>query len=93
MLVKDYESCLRISREVDEEMELSDIERNDIVSTLIVKEYNKSGIGELSDPERFRLAGDLFSRYNMKMWEIASLLKISPKVVSQVLKSKDYGVK
>ena len=93
MLVKDYESCLRISKEVDEEMELSDIERNDIVSTLIVKEYKKSGIGELSEPERFRLAGDLFSRYNMKTWEIATLLKISPKVVSQVLKSKDYGVK
>jgi len=92
MLVKDYESCLHIANTIGEEMTLSDIEIEDIVNSLVVKEFKKDRIGSMTENELLRLAGILSSKYNMSAEDIASSLKVSVRVIAQSLKSKDYGI-
>lgn len=92
MLVKDYEASIHIAKSVDEDMEFSDTETDDIVNNLVTKEFRKASLSAMTTPELLRLAGLMHSRYNMKAEDIAATLGLPLKVISQSLRSKDYGV-
>lgn len=91
MLVKDYESCLHIAQSIGEDMELSDTEVDDIVNSLVIKEFKKDGIASMTESELLRLAAILSSRYNMSPESIACSLRMSVRVITQSLNSKDYS--
>ena len=90
-LVKDYESFVTLSRELGEEVEFSDIEIKDILSKLLLRDYQGKSVYKLSAEEKGRLAVTLSRRFGISNADIAQAMHISLHIVSQFVNSKDYG--
>ena len=93
MLVKDYESYVRISDSLKEDIQWSDQEAKDIVNRLCNQLYPQKRIHQLSADEKCRLAVQADSRFHLPLPLLSQILYLSEYILIQTLHSKDYGVR
>lgn len=89
--VKDYETFVRISDSVGEEIEFSEKEVKDIVYSESARMFPGKLIRDLLKDEKLRLAVCLHVKFHLDTSVVASALSLSSHLVGQVLRSKDYG--
>lgn len=90
-LVKDYESFVAIARKCGEEIEYDRSEMKDIVSQMLMRDFEGRTLSELNKDEMARLAVKLSKQYDMNAQTIADSLGVSMHLINQLLRSKDYG--
>jgi len=92
-LVKEYETAVKIARSVGEEVEFSANEVKDIVGTELRNTYPGRLFKSLTQEEKCRVAVRLNDHLGLTSSQLASALFISELTISQVLRSKDYGIR
>ena len=92
-LVKEYETAVKIARSLGEEVEFSAYEVRDIVNTELRNAYPGRLFKALTQEEKCRVAVTLNDRLGLTPAQLAPALYISELTISQVLRSKDYGVR
>jgi hypothetical protein len=90
-LVKDYESFVTVSRDLGEEVEFSDIEIQDILSKMLLRDYQGKSVYKLDADEKGKLVVTLSKKYGISKDDIARVLHMPRHIVSQFVNSKDYG--
>ncbi len=90
-LVKDYESFVTVSRDLGEEVEFSDIEIQDILSKMLLRDYQGKSVYKLGADEKGKLVVTLSKKYGISKDDIARVLHMPRHIVSQFVNSKDYG--
>ncbi len=90
-LVKDYESFVQLSRQLDEEIEWTQEEMADIISRHVQMGFGGKRISDLNMEEKGMLAVQLFGKFGFVPEVIAQNLKMSVYLVKQFLQSKDFG--
>ena len=90
-LVKDYESFVAIARKCGEENEYGSSELTDIVSQVLLMDFEGKSLSKLNKDEMARLAVKLSKQFNIKAQSIAESLGVSIHLINQFLRSKDYG--
>jgi len=91
-LVKDYESFAKLGNKLEESVEFSEEEVDDIANTLAESLYPGRKIRKLTQEEKCHLCPLLNKNYNLSSFQIARTLSMPEYIVRQVLNSKDYGV-
>ena len=89
--VKDYESFVAIARKCGEENEYGSSELKDIVSQVLLMDFEGKSLSKLNKDEMARLAVKLSKQFNIKAKSIAESLGVSIHLINQFLRSKDYG--
>ena len=89
-LVKDYESYVRISGSLGEEMELSREEVLDLAAQYVRKNYNGRLIKSLSRDEKCCAAVELNAQYNLSPLQLSDALFLPERIIIQAIRSKDY---
>lgn len=89
-LVKDYESYVRIAKELGDAIEFEYFEIDDIVDQVLQDYFGGASLNALSKESKAKLVRHLSMRYNLNPAEIAKSVKITEKVVRQILSSKEY---
>lgn len=92
-MVKDYESYVKISKLLGEELEWSVPEARDIANTVCVKMFPGRFAADLNENDKCKLAVKMNADYNMDAKLLAQALYVPAKVITQVLNAKDYGVR
>ena len=90
-MVKDYETYVRLARELEEEVSFSQEELLDIVKVLSKQHFQGKGLPQLLAEEKYALAARLHQDFNIAPGVIAQTLSLPEKIVWQVLRSKEYG--
>lgn len=89
-LIKDYETCARIAGSIGEEIDYDDSDVNEIVSTLLIRDYQGRTLSQLDGNEKGHLAVTLARQYSILPDTIARALSLSVHLVNQFLSAKDY---
>lgn len=92
-LVKEYEAMVKIARTLDEEVEFSAEEVQDIVNTELRRIYPGRLFKTLTPEEKCRTAVSLNNRMGLTPRQLAQALHISELAISQAIRSKDYGIR
>ena len=92
-LVKDYEALVKLSEKLEEEMEFTKEELDDILSQVLQDHFQGKRTRELSGDEKGRLCRILEENYHLTHKQIADALHIPEYLVAQFLRSKDYGTR
>ncbi|MBR4734992.1 MAG: hypothetical protein IK052_02755 [Bacteroidales bacterium] len=90
-LVKAYESFVSIARKCGEEIEFDSNELKDIISQILLSDFEGRTLYQLDKDELGRLAVKMSKRFDIKAQVIADNLGVSIHLVNQFLRSKDYG--
>lgn len=89
-LVKDYEAYVKTARELDESVEFSSLEINDIVGQVLQKHYGGRSLKSLSQDEKCKLAVILSRTYTLNSYQISTSIFLKEVIVKQVINAKDY---
>ncbi|MBP5398750.1 MAG: transposase [Bacteroidales bacterium] len=92
-LVKDYESFIYVSKELDEEILFSKPEVNDILYETLHRQYPGKRIGNLTSDEKSKLTVSLYRQYGFSSALLSEILYMPERTVLQLIGSKDYGHK
>lgn len=92
-LVKEYETMVKIGRELGEEVELTMNELRDLANTELRNTYPGRLFKDMTPDEKCRVAVRLNERLGLTSTQLAKALYISELTISQALRSKDYGVR
>lgn len=92
-LVKEYETAVKIARSLGEEVEFSANEVKDIVNTELRNMYPGRLFKTLTQEEKCRVGVRLNDRLGLTPVQLAQALYLSELTISQVLRSKDYGIR
>lgn len=90
-LIKDYETFVHISDQLEEEPTLSDTEIRDIIYSLSSHLYPDKLFKQLTPDEKIRIAVAMVDRYKLPVSQIASAVFINERTLQQALQSKAYG--
>lgn len=90
-LVKDYESIVHIADSLGETIQWSVEEADDIINRLCNQLFPYKEIYTLSADEKCRIAVQADSRYHLPPSLMSRILKLPKHIISQTLRSKDYG--
>ena len=93
VLIKDYESFVRISDSVGEKIEFSIEEVRDIISEQIRKDYPGQRLTTLTNEAKCRIASYLFTRYGIDTVTLSASLNTPERIIIQAINSKDIGLK
>lgn len=92
MLVKDYESYIRISTSLEEDIQWSVQEVKDIVNQLVNQMFPQKKLIRLSSKEKCLIAVRANSQYRVSASLLSEALFLPEHVLRQALNSKEYGV-
>ena len=92
-LVKEYEAMVKIARTLEEEMEFSAEEVQDIVNAELRSAYPGRMFKSLTPEEKCRTAVGLNNRMGLTARQLAQALHTSELAISQAIRSKDYGIR
>lgn len=92
-LVKEYETAVKIARDLDEEILFSMNEIKDIANTELRSTYPGRLFKTLSKEEKCRVAISLNDRLGITPLQLSQALYLSELTISQAIRSKDYGIK
>lgn len=92
-LVKEYETAVKIARELDEEVLFSTNEIRDIANTELRNAYPGRLFKSLSKEEKCRVAVSLNDRLGLTPLQLSQAMYMSELTISQAIRSKDYGIK
>jgi hypothetical protein len=90
-LIKDYETFVHISDQLEEEPTLSDTEIRDIIYSFSSHLYPDKLYKQLTPDEKIRIAVAMVDRYKLPVSQIASAVFINERTLQQALQSKAYG--
>ena len=90
-LIKDYETMIGVAGKLNEELDFTEEEIQDIVLQVSREQYGNRTVKELTKEEKYTLAIPLYIRFKMVPRIISQALFIPEKIVWQVLRSKDFG--
>lgn len=88
-LVKDYETLLHISSDLNEAIQLSDVEIDDIFYTQLRKLFPGKTLNALEAKEKYRLATYLNGKYALDVSQLSPRLRMSEYAVTQALNAKE----
>lgn len=88
-LVKDYESLLHISRDLEETLTLSSEEVKDIIFSQIRRLFPGKTLRELTIGEKYRLASLLNGKYRLTAEQLSRPLYLSEHKIIQALNAKE----
>lgn len=89
-LVKNYETILHISRELEEEITLSDEEVDDIFFPQLRQLFPGKPARDLSVGEKYRLAAHLYNKFGLTAKQLARPLHLSEYTITQALNAKEF---
>lgn len=92
-LVKEYEVMIKTAMELGEDVELTVSELRDIANTELRNAFPGRLFKTITPEEKCRVAVKLHERLGLTAAQLAQALYISELAVSQVIRSKDYGVR
>ena len=92
-LVKEYETAVKIARELGEEVTFSQNEVRDIVNTELRNSYPGRLFKSLSKEEKCRVAIRLYESMSLDTRMMAQALYLSELTIVQAIRSKDYGIR
>ena len=92
-LIKDYEAFVKLGESLEEELEFTQEELDDIVSQLLRDHFPGKKAGSLSGDEKGHLCRLLSQNYRLDNRQIAQSLRLPEYLVAQLLRSKDYGLR
>lgn len=90
-LVKDYETFVHISNQLEEEPTLSETEVKDIIYSLSSQLYPDKLYKHLTRDEKIRVATTATNRYGIPDSQISSVMYINERTLQHALQSKAYG--
>lgn len=93
-IIKDYESLVKIADSLEEgspEFDFKEI--RDIVIKVSNEMFKGKDVNTMSTEEKYRLAAHLYEKYRISIDAIAKVTSMTPSLLKQVLRSKDYGIK
>lgn len=93
MMIKDYESYVRISNALGEELEWSVCEVKDITGQVVRNTSRGRSLNELSNEEKCQVAVRIHHDYGIAPKLLAQAVYIPERVIMQAIRSKDYGIK
>lgn len=88
-LVKDYETLLNISADLNEELKLNDVEVDDIFFTQLRKLFPGKTAHSLDTNEKYRLASLLYRKYSFTAHQLSKRLRMSEYTITQALNAKE----
>ena len=89
-LIKDYESYVRIARDVGETLEFTEMELRDIVNLALLKHFSVDDVNDLSPEAKSRLVCILSSSFDLSPKDISRCVFLKETIVRQILSSKEY---
>lgn len=92
-LVKEYEAFVRLGRDMEETVEFSFLEVQDVTEKLIRDAFPGKTVRSLTQDEKGRLCVLLADKFDLTSQQIATVLRMEEFLVKQILSSKDYGKK
>lgn len=90
-IIKDYEAFIKMSLLLEEQIDLSKEEINDIVNQILAKQFPNQRIEDLPNPDKARICVLLHKTYMLTITQISYAVKVPEYLVKQFLNSKDYG--
>lgn len=91
-LVKDYESYIRTAKALNENVELTQSELKDLVNKELHESFGGSNLWNMSQDDKYKLAVQLNNNYGLSPQQISDSIKLSEKIVRQVIHSKEYRI-
>lgn len=88
-LVKDYEALLHISGALEETIDLSDAEVDDIFYSQLRIKFPGKSLGSLEVKEKYQLATWLSNKYGLSAKHLAPRLRLSEYAITQALNAKE----
>lgn len=89
-IVKDYESFSYAAKSLGEELILSDEEVKGLIETEVARMFAGRSPWELTVEEKYRVIALMNHRYGIQDEQLAKEMRLSVRVVRQVVTSKDY---
>ena len=91
LLVKGYESYVRISDSLNEDIQWSETESKDILYRLCDQMFPQKKLFSHSHEEKCRIAVQAHSQYRLPLDILSDILSTPEYVLRQTVNSKDYG--
>ena len=89
--IKDYESFVYVADSLGEDFVYSTDEADGLLQGLLREQYAERPVSELSADDKCRLAVILNEKYRVKSPVVSQILRLPLRIVSQTLRSKDFG--
>ena len=90
-LVKDYEAFIKLADTLGETFIYSKEETEDLLQKLVSELYPGRWLKQLTGNEKARLVQIMVNQYKIPPADTAQSLNMPERLVSQILRSKDYG--